>query len=517
MDLRREIRALIKQGKTDQEVRDFLVSRYGDFVLYRPPVKPTTWLLWGGPFVLLAAGLAGLIVFLRKRQPADAALSPEDQRRADDLAQGRLVMGGFVLAAAVLVAVTLLLLLRPWRRAPQADGLARRREVNAGVYRDQLQELDRDLAAGTLTADRPAQARAELQRRLLDDTRQPATPSAAPAFGMRRTAAGAGAAVAAGHRRPLRRGWARRPRSTRWRPRARHRGKTSSRWWPTWPPALEKNPDDPKGWVVLARSYRAMGRLPRPKSAFERIGEALLPGRHPAGRIRRRAGHACHGQLRGQADGDGRARAQARPGETAGAVARRHRRLQPQRLRARRGGLGAPAAVLPPDRKTPSGSTQPLAETRAQIAGAARRAGAAAAGAGRREGHACRRGGVVIRGRVTLAPALAAKVQPTDTVFVFARSPQGSRMPLAVQRASVADLPLDFKLDDSLALSPQHKLSGAAQVRIEARISRSGDATPAAGDLIGTSGLVRPGDAAPVALQIDRVRPVRWRAPMHAP
>ena len=88
LDLKREIRQLIKQGKTDQEVRDFLVTRYGDYVLYRPPVKPTTWLLWGGPFVLLAAGLAGLIVFLRKRRPAEAALSPEDQRRADALLKG---------------------------------------------------------------------------------------------------------------------------------------------------------------------------------------------------------------------------------------------------------------------------------------------------------------------------------------------------------------------------------------------------------------------------------------------
>lgn len=88
LDLKREIRQLIKQGKTDQEVRDFLVTRYGDYVLYRPPVKPTTWLLWGGPFVLLAAGLAGLIVFLRKRRPAEAVLSPEDQRRAEALLKG---------------------------------------------------------------------------------------------------------------------------------------------------------------------------------------------------------------------------------------------------------------------------------------------------------------------------------------------------------------------------------------------------------------------------------------------
>jgi len=82
-DLRREIRTLIRQGKTDAEVMDFLVSRYGDFVRYRPPVKPTTYLLWGGPFVLLAAGLAGLVVFLRRRTTPDAvALTAEEQQRA---------------------------------------------------------------------------------------------------------------------------------------------------------------------------------------------------------------------------------------------------------------------------------------------------------------------------------------------------------------------------------------------------------------------------------------------------
>jgi cytochrome c-type biogenesis protein CcmH len=87
-DLRRELRVLIRQGKSDAEIREFMVSRYGDFVLYRPPVKPTTWLLWGGPFVLLVGGLIGLVAFLRKRKPADAALSPEDQRKAEALLNG---------------------------------------------------------------------------------------------------------------------------------------------------------------------------------------------------------------------------------------------------------------------------------------------------------------------------------------------------------------------------------------------------------------------------------------------
>jgi cytochrome c-type biogenesis protein CcmH len=88
-DLRREVRTMIKQGKTDQEVRDFLVARYGDFVLYRPPVKPTTWLLWIGPFALLLGGILALVLFVRRRQPeAPAPLSPEEQRKAQALLDG---------------------------------------------------------------------------------------------------------------------------------------------------------------------------------------------------------------------------------------------------------------------------------------------------------------------------------------------------------------------------------------------------------------------------------------------
>lgn len=75
-DLRREVRYLIESGKSDQEVIDFLVSRYGDYVLYDPPFKSTTVLLWVGPFVLLAGGLIGLITFLRRRSREGL---PEDE------------------------------------------------------------------------------------------------------------------------------------------------------------------------------------------------------------------------------------------------------------------------------------------------------------------------------------------------------------------------------------------------------------------------------------------------------
>ena len=66
MDLRREIRTLIKDGKSDSEIRDYLVSRYGDFVLYRPLVKPLTWMLWFGPFLLLIGALFGLVRMVRR-------------------------------------------------------------------------------------------------------------------------------------------------------------------------------------------------------------------------------------------------------------------------------------------------------------------------------------------------------------------------------------------------------------------------------------------------------------------
>lgn len=102
-------------------------------------------------------------------------------------------------------------------------------------------------------------------------------------------------------------------------------------------------------------------------------------------------------------------------------------------------------------------------------------------------------GAGAISGRITLSPALAARVQPDDTVFVFARPAEGSRMPLAIQRHRVRDLPLEFTLDDRHAMSPAATLSSASSVVIEARVSRSGNATPSPGDLQGVSARIAPG------------------------
>ncbi len=90
-DLRREIREMIAKNMSDRDIIDFLVARYGDFVLYRPPLKPTTTLLWVGPFLLLIVGATALVLVLRKRQRklADVSLSEEERNRvAQLLAEG---------------------------------------------------------------------------------------------------------------------------------------------------------------------------------------------------------------------------------------------------------------------------------------------------------------------------------------------------------------------------------------------------------------------------------------------
>ena len=89
-DLREEVRKLAKSGKSDEEIKSYLVARYGDFVLYRPPVKSTTWVLWAGPFLLLMVGGVVWWMVLRRRraEPAAPALSDEQRALAKKLLEG---------------------------------------------------------------------------------------------------------------------------------------------------------------------------------------------------------------------------------------------------------------------------------------------------------------------------------------------------------------------------------------------------------------------------------------------
>jgi cytochrome c-type biogenesis protein CcmH len=88
VDLRNQVRDMLRQGKSEKEVLAYMTARYGDFVLYRPPVKESTALLWAGPALLLGGGLLALVLVLRKRaRTADDAFEPDPAMDDDDLAE----------------------------------------------------------------------------------------------------------------------------------------------------------------------------------------------------------------------------------------------------------------------------------------------------------------------------------------------------------------------------------------------------------------------------------------------
>jgi cytochrome c-type biogenesis protein CcmH len=111
-----------------------------------------------------------------------------------------------------------------------------------------------------------------------------------------------------------------------------------------------------------------------------------------------------------------------------------------------------------------------------------------------------------ITGRVDVDPRIASRIAPSDTVFIFARDPSGARMPLAAMKITASELPKAFALTDAMAMSPAARISGAKQVVVEVRVSKSGQVAPQPGDLAGSSATVAPG-AQDVRVTIDRVLP----------
>jgi len=396
----------------------------------------------------------------------------------------------FLSAAALLVLLVLGLLLRPLLRRAAPSTAASRLALNTAIYRDQIAELERDRAAGSLSETDYDQSRAELQRRLLADAGDidaPPPPSgpawrAALVLGLALPIAAAALYAWLGTPAALV------PQST-----VGHEVTQAQieQMVATLAARLEKHPEDVKGWVMLARSYKALGRVDDAARAFARIGDAMNKDPELLAEYADLLATRADGNLDGKPMELVNKALALDPNNTmalalAGTAAYRRQDF--------------PGAVsyweklqklLPPESEDAKSIAEAIVEAR-------NKAGA------KPESRAV--SGKEVSGRVTLAPALAAKVQPGDTLFIFARAVGGSRMPLAVLRARAGDLPLAFTLDDSLAINPQLKLSGASEVKIEARISKSGNATPQKGDLIGESAIVKTG-AKGVNIVIGRAAP----------
>ena len=274
---------------------------------------------------------------------------------------------------------------------------------------------------------------------------------------------------------------------------------------------MKERPDDGEGWTMLARSYTVLGRFGEALPAYARAA-ALQPknaglladyadavaaqkgtvGNPESLALIERAlvadpTHPKALALAGTVAYD--------RGDFAGAVARW------QKI----------ADTLPPGSELLSQVQASITEAKERMGGGAASktpmAGATTPPAPASDGtSAAAADASAVAGTVSLDPSLAGKAAPGDTVFVFARAAEGPRMPLAVKRALVADLPLTFRLDDSMAMSPAAKLSGAKSVVIGARVSKSGNAMPQPGDLSGESKPVAPGTTG-IAIRIDRTAP----------
>ena len=279
---------------------------------------------------------------------------------------------------------------------------------------------------------------------------------------------------------------------------------------------LQKNPNDAQGWVMLARSYTVLGRFDEALPAYAKAIELVPPNAQIlsdyADTVAATKGTANNPQSialidRALAIDPKHPKALALAGTVAferadyvKAIADWQKivdQLPPgnefaERIQASIGEARERAAATGVALPAPGAAVA----ARAQGATTAPAPTTATAGANAAKGSA-------VSGVVTLDPALAAQASPDDALFVFARPP-GGRMPLAVLRKTVRDLPLTFTLDDSMAMSPAARLSSATQVTIGARISKSGTALPQPGDLAGETTGVVPG-ATGVAVRIGSV------------
>jgi cytochrome c-type biogenesis protein CcmH len=405
----------------------------------------------------------------------------------------------FWVLGAALAALVLALVLRPLLAArPGAAAQVSRKAANLAVYRDQLRELEAELAAGKIAPADHQRAKEELQARMLEDVDAATAHEAAP----RR--AGRGAALAVGVAVPVcafavylfvgspdavvpREG-----------PGAMSEVQIEAMV-ERLAAKMRENPDDVEGWKMLGRSYAVLGRFADAVGAYAKAAE--------------RAPRDAE-LLADFADALAMVHGQKLQGEPEKLVLRALE-IDPKNLKAlalagtaafHRGDFKQAAdywermlPLVPPDSEDARGIRENIAEARS-------RAGAPVA---RSEAPTAKPSAVPhpgIRGTVRLAQKLRDQLSPGDTLFVYARAAEGPQVPLAVLRRKAGELPLEFALNDAMAMAPGMNVSAFSRVIITARVSRSGNAKPEPGDLQGASKPVA-NDAKGVVVEINQVVP----------
>lgn len=401
----------------------------------------------------------------------------------------------FWLTAAAMIGVALLFVLPPILGSRRKDGLTRQ-ELNLAIYRDQLSELEAEREDQNLSEAQYKRNRDDLERALLRDVDQQETMGTSAPHKRRIAAIIIGLAVPAttvtiygliGSQESLREISVTAASSPR-EPQVESQVPSIDEVVEALVARLEKDPGNTQDWFMLGRAYVALGRLPEAKEAFEQA-HSRAPNNPEimidyAELLARLNGNDLSGEPTALIQRTlaldpnspkalwlaGIAAFQRGDNEEAVASWKRLHALEEtsaeqrqvlERFIAQAQGEGSTLAPSPPPTQA--------ADTPAQLA---------------------------LSVHVSLDPTLESQAQPTDTVFIFARAAEGPRMPLAIVRKQVRDLPVKVTLDDSMSMMPNMSLSSFPEVIVGARVSKSGNASPSSGDLQGHSGKIRT-DASP--------------------
>ena len=416
-------------------------------------------------------------------------------------------MIAFWIFAALLLMLALALVLPALlkKKSRTGSGAGSAAQANLSVLRSQLTQLDADFAAGSINADQLALAKSDIERRALEEESAP-EPSVPPARSAR-TAWALGLLIpftAIGMYGFIGNIQALDPANLQAKADTQPTPEQFEAMVSAFAARLEAVPagetPDPKAWEMLARSYAAMGKFPDANKAYQRAVQ-LNPGNAQI--------LADHAKVLAMLQG------QRMAGEPT-ALFERALVLDPDNSKAL--ALAGSAAfekkdfakalqfwskaqgLAPPDSDFAKSLASSIDEARA-ASGAPQVAVKSAPTPAASQAS--------IQGIVNISADLKGKVAPDDIVFIFARaapSPNSPRMPLAILKRKASELPITFTLDDSTAMSDELKLSKFEQVVVSARVSRSGNAVPQSGDLVGQSAPVKAG-AGKLTLQIDSVQP----------
>ena len=393
-------------------------------------------------------------------------------------------MISFLIPAFLLLVLVLVLLLRPFIFPPKVEATSRR-QMNATIYREELEKLETERVAGSINSADYEIAHAEMRQRLFQDTDEEDDRSVMGSSKI--TAIGLClfiAVLSAGFYFAL--GDATRIAQTNTQQPMTQEG--VEKMVAQFAAKMEQDPSNLQGWVMLARSYRILGRNQEAAKAYERAGSFIESDPQLLADYADVLATNANGSFSGK------------PLQ----LIKQALKLDPNNLMAL--WLSGTASYAAGNYKTAVQTWENLAQQIPPGTEDARSIEASIADA-RAKGGLSSKASVStkgVSGKIEISTDLKSKVKSGDIVMVIARKP-GERMPVAVLRTGISDFPMNFSLTDALAMNPSAPLSQLSEASIEVRISKTGMAKPEAGDLISTPQIVKVG-ANNIRLVIDQVR-----------